>query len=327
MACMTYDRTRAMIDGRVKPEGIDLNYLAIENPSEIFVRTLNQYEFAVSELSLSSYYTAKAADKPMIAIPVFPSRLFRHSYIFVNSDSGIREPRDLIGKKVGTPRYHMTAPIWIRGMLQHEYDVPLEKIRWFTERPEKISSSSKMNVKLERIPEGRTLDQLLVSGELDAVTEAHLPPSYLQRSSKVKRLFPDYKQAEVGYYRRTKVFPIMHTIILRRDFYETYPWAAVSLHKSFVEAKKLYYESRLDPVQGKESNPWALSSLEEERALFGGDPYPYSLNENGLALRTLMQYMIEQGLLDREMELDDIFAPNTIRLQGVYSSDATTPMY
>tara|TARA_Y100000294_G_C8491489_1_gene310953 strand:- start:352 stop:990 length:639 start_codon:yes stop_codon:yes gene_type:complete len=212
-------------------------------------------------------------------------------------------------------------------MLQHEYDVPLEKIRWFTERPEKISSSSKMNVKLERIPEGRTLDQLLVSGELDAVTEAHLPPSYLQGSSKVKRLFPDYKQAEVGYYRRTKIFPIMHTIILRRDFYETYPWAAVSLHKSFVEAKRLYYESRLDPVQGKESNPWALSSLEEERALFGGDPYPYSLNENGVALRTLMQYMIEQGLLDREMELDDIFASNTIRLQGVYSSDATTPMY
>ncbi len=120
MACMTYDRTRAMIDGRVKPEGIDLNYLAIENPSEIFVRTLNQYEFAVSELSLSSYYTAKAADKPMIAIPVFPSRLFRHSYIFVNSDSEIREPQDLIGKKVGTPRYHMTAPIWIRGPMNFD---------------------------------------------------------------------------------------------------------------------------------------------------------------------------------------------------------------
>ncbi|MBI2184073.1 MAG: ABC transporter substrate-binding protein [Thaumarchaeota archaeon] len=312
---MTYDRTRALIDGTVKPEGVELNYLAIENPSDIFVRMLKHHEFQASELSLSSYYTAAAQNPPFIAIPVFPSRLFRQSYIFVNADSNIKEPRDLIGKKVGTPRYHMTAPIWIRGILQHEYDIPLEKIRWFTERPEKITSQ-RMNVKLEMIPESTTLDQLLESGELDAITEAHLLPSYLRGSTKVKRLFPDYKTVEIEYYRKTRIFPIMHTVVIRRDVYDANPWVAVSLHKAFTEAKKACYTARLDPVQGKESYPWALAALEEEKRLMGDDPYPYSIEENRHVLKALLQYMFEQGLVDKEVPLESMFAPNTLSIKG-----------
>jgi 4,5-dihydroxyphthalate decarboxylase len=315
LACMTYDRTFSLKDGSVAPEGIDLNYLAIENPGAIFVRMLNNYEFDSCEMSLSSYLTARSENKPMIAIPVFTSRVFRHSYIFVNSDSGIREPRDLIGKKVGTPRYHMTAPIWIRGILQHEYDVPLEKIRWYTERPEKIASPN-MKVDLKPIPEGSSLERLLESGELDAVTEAHLFPSYFNGRGRIRRLFPDYKTVEADYYRRNKVFPIMHVIVLKREVYDANPWVAVSLHSAFVESKRRFYALASDLVQGKLSNPWSLAALEELKELMGDDPYSYSLGQSEGTLRTLVDYMIEQGLLGPLPSLEELFAPNTIRLTG-----------
>ena len=235
MACSNYDRTRALFDGRVAVDGVDLNALdlAVE---EIFFRMLRHHEFDVAEMSLSSYVLSLFSENPrLIAIPVFPSRFFRHSCIFVHAGSGIREPRDLIGKRVGVPEYQMTAGVWIRGALADHYGVPVSSVAYFRGgeetpgRPEKIAISLPPEIRVETIPEGHTLSTMLASGEIDAVYTARMPSTFADGSGKVRRLFENYQQVEQEYFARTKIFPIMHTIVIRRDVYERSPWVAQSL--------------------------------------------------------------------------------------------------
>src|SRR5580704_10064768 len=248
MACWNYDRTRALMEGRIPVDGVELNYLNLP-VEEIFFRMLRHREFDVAELSLSSYTVSLFRDDPpFIAIPIFLSRYFRHSCIYVNADSGIREPRDLIGKRIGNPEYQMTAPVWIRGILSDEYGVPVTSVSYLSggeEQPgrtEKIPLSLPPEIRLEAIPPDKTLSRMRETGEIDALYTARAPSTFFNGSGKVRRLFSNYAAVEREYYQKTRIFPPMHIIAIRRDVYEANRWVAQSLYKAFVTAQKEAYE-------------------------------------------------------------------------------------
>src|SRR5499427_9156095 len=242
LACWDYDRTQALQSGLVQPEGIDLTFLA-QPVEETFFRMLRYREYDCAELSLSSYaMTLAADDPPFIAIPVFPSRFFRHSCIFVSAKSGIRQPKDLAGRRVGVPEYQMTAPVWIRGILQDEYGVDPASPEYLSGgeeepgRDEKLKLDLPAKIRLEAIAADKTLSRMLADGEIDALHTARIPSTFASRPGAVRRLFEDYVEVEKSYYRKTRIFPIMHTVVLRRDVYEANRWIAQALLKAFVQA-------------------------------------------------------------------------------------------
>ena len=318
LSCWEYDRTRALQEGTVQVEGVDLTYLPL-HVEETFWRMLRYQEFDAAECSMSSYLMARERGYPrLIAIPVFPSRFFRHSFIFINSESGIEAPKDLVGKRVGVPEYQITAAVRVRGILQHEYGVPPEKMKWFTGgaedpgREEKLRPDLPKDIDIRWIGPERTLSSMLEQGELDALICAHIPSPFVRRSPKVKRLFSNFREVEKDYYRRTKIFPIMHTIVLREEVYEKYPWVAQSLCKAFAEAKRVCEETLYKYSALKYMLAWSFADIEEERELFGDEFWPYGLDPNRHVLDTLIQYSHEQGLTKKPTELKSLFAPNTL---------------
>jgi 4,5-dihydroxyphthalate decarboxylase len=318
MACSNYDRTRALFDGRVRVEGIDLNCLCLP-VEEIFFRMLRHHEFDVSEMSLSSYVVSLFTEnRRFIAIPVFPSRIFRHSCIFVHSNSHISEPRDLIGKRVGVPEYQMTAGVWIRGMLSDEYGVPVSSVTYFRGgeeepgRPEKLRLSLPPEIRLESIPEGNTLSGMLAAGEIDALYTARMPSTFLDGSRRVRRLFSNYQNVERDYYVKTKIFPIMHTVVIRRDVYDGSPWIAQSLLKAFKTAQAIAYNNLYDSGALAAMLPWLMQHVEQTRALMGADFWPYGLEKNEHTLDTFLRYSFEQGLSQRRLRATELFAEETL---------------
>ena len=242
-----YDRTRALADGTVRPEGIELNVLELP-VEETFFRMARNREFDVAEMSMSSYTVSLHRDpQPFVAIPVFPSRFFRHSCIYVSAKSGIREPKDLIGRKIGTPEYQMTAPVWIRGILADDYGVKPDSVEYWTggeeetRRDEKIKLDLPSKFKVRPIRPDQTLSAMIAAGEIDALHTARAPSTFHSMPGTVKRLFPDFVAVEREYYRRTKIFPIMHVLAIRREVYEKNRWIAMSLHKAFVKAQRRVY--------------------------------------------------------------------------------------
>ena len=310
LAIQNYDHTRALGDGTVSVEGFDLKVVLVSPPSQIFLRMLNDEEFDASEMSLSNYMIALAhGDRRFVAIPVFPSRVFRHSYIWINSNAGIREPRDLIGKRVGIADYSMTALLFVRGMLKHEYNVLPEDIHWFRRRSEHVPIKAPPTLRIDNIERDQTLDGLLVEGKLDAVAVTSPPESFKSGSPLVRRLFPDARQVESEYYRRTKIFPIMHLVVVRRRLYEKNPSIARALTKAFHEAKQQAYE-RLE--EGLFPVPWMNLDLEYARQSVGVDTYPYGVKMNLPTLEAATGYSYEQGLTDRKLSVSELFAPETI---------------
>ena len=316
--CWNYDRTRALMDGRVQPDGIDLNYLNMP-VEETFFRMLRHKEFDVAEMSLSSYTVSLFSEaRPFIAIPIFPSRFFRHSCIYVNAASGIREPKDLIGKRIGNPEYQMTAPAWIRGILQDEYKVPVDSVTYFTGgeeepgRPEKLKLDLPPNIKVERIGPQQTLSAMLASGEIDALYTARMPSSFLTSGGKVKRLFENYVDVEKAYYRKTKIFPVMHTVVIRREVYEQNRWVAQALYKAFCEAQAETYKDLYETAALKAMLPWLTAHVEEARAEMGEDFWPYGLEKNHATLDTFLRYSYEQGLSKFKLKPEDLFAPEAL---------------
>ena len=314
IACGDYDRTRPLIDGTVKPEGLELNWLVLPH-LEIWTRMLNYYDFDASELSLSSYLIARTIGKPLIAIPVFPARAFRHSYVFINTKSGICEPKDLTGKRVGLAEFQQTATVWVRGTLQHEYGVNLDEIEWYT-----WTTHSRMEMELPKrysvhhLRPDRKPDEMLFNGELDAVILASLFPSLLNPPPHVQRLFQNYEEVEAAYFRKTGIFPIMHTVALRQDLWEEHPWIARSLFKAFQRAKEIAYERLNDVSPYKISLAWFRRPVQEQKEILGADPWPYGLEQNRHVVATLMQYLYEQGLAKEKVEVDKVFAANTLDL-------------
>lgn len=318
LACWDYDRTRALLEDRIAPDGIELVGLNLP-VEETFFRMMRHREFDVAEMSLSSYVVSRFAAEPaFIAIPVFPSRFFRHSSIFINRDRGIREPRDLAGKRVGLPEYQLTACVWIRGLLSDEYGVPLASPGYFTggeEQPgreEKIKVTLPPGVRLEPIPAGQTLSRMLDAGELDAVYAPRIPSTFRHGSGSVRRLFEDYLTVEREYFQRTRIFPIMHTVIIRRDVYRQNPWVAQSLYKAFLRAQRQAYQDLYEAAALKFMLPWLLRHVEETREVMGEDFWPYGLEPNRRTLETFLRYSFEQGLSARQLKPEELFAPESL---------------
>ncbi len=316
LACWNYDRTRALLEDRVPIEGIELNYLNLP-VEETFFRMLRNREFDVAELSLSSYTVSLFKEPaPFVAIPVFPSRFFRHSCIYIHAGSGIREPMDLAGKRIGNPEYQMTAPVWIRGILSDEYGLPVSSPIYLSGgeeepgRSEKIALSLPPEIRTQAIPADKTLSQMIATGEIDALYTARAPSSF-GASDKVLRLFPDYQSVEQEYYRKTKIFPTMHIIAIRRELYEQHRWVAQSLYKAFLTAQREAYEQLHDMAALKTMLPWLVRHVEDTERIMGRDFWPYGLEPNLQTLSTFLRYHHEQGLSKRRLEPKDLFAPET----------------
>src|SRR5215208_5535375 len=273
IACGNYDRTRAIIDGRVKVEGCAVNYLPLY-PEEIFHRAFKFQEFDVSELSFSSYLRT-IDTSPYIGIPAFVSRIFRHSGIYIRTDSGIKTPADLRGKRIGLPEYQITAVVWMRGMMQHEYGVKPTEIHWRSGGQEEAGRDERTPLKpiagldLKPIGKDQTLVNMLRDGELDALFTARGPSSFLRGEPHIKRLFPDIRATEMAYYKKTKLFPVMHLVGIRKSLVAAHPWLATSLYKAFLEAKRLAMIDLLDVNALMVTLPWLSAATHATQAAMG----------------------------------------------------------
>ena len=318
MACWNYDRTRALMDGSVRPDGIDLTYLNLP-VEETFFRMLRHREFDVAEMSLSSYTVSMFREpRPFVAIPIFPSRFFRHNSIYINASAGIREPKDLVGKRIGTPEFQMTAPVWIRGILSDHYGVPVDSVTYWTGgeeepgRDEKIKLDLPSTIRVQPIGPTQTLAAMLASGEIDALHTARMPSTFAGGRGKVTRLFPNFREVEQQYFRDTGIFPIMHAIVIRRDVYEQNRWIAQSLFKAFVEAQRQTYDDLYVTAALKAMLPWLTDHVEETRALMGDDYWSYGFARNRPTLATFLRYHHEQGLSKRLLTPEELFAPEAM---------------
>lgn len=325
LACHDYDRIRPLWDGGVSAEGIDLNVVLLP-VEEIFFRMVRYQEFDAAEMSLSSFLISKSRGQPrFVAIPVFPSRKFRHADIYIRKDSQIKRPEDLQAGRIGMPEYQMTAAVWMRGILQEFYDVVTTEVDWFTggtERPgreERLKITLPPAFRLKAIPPDTTLIELLHKGEIDAIITARVPSPFVRGEDWIARLFPNSKEVEMEYFRKTGIFPIMHTVVFREDIYEKYPWAAQSLYKAFCKAKDLCFERMLNSAALTVSLPWLHKELEDAVALMGKDFWVYGLEGNKRTISKLMEYMHQQGLLAQNFnpEVETLFPQSTLHTFGI----------
>lgn len=314
-ACWNYDRISALVDDRVTVEGVNLRYINLP-VDETFFRMARYKEFDVAEMSLSSYcISLHSKEQPFIAIPVFPSKFFRHSCIYVNANSGIVNPSDLNGKRVASPEYQMTAPVWIRGILQDHYGVDQRTQQHFTGGQEQPGRAERYALNLDfvkPIDSVSTLSQMLYTGEIDALYAARTPSSFLKGDGKVVRLFPNFADVEKQYYKDTGIFPAMHVIVVRREIYNQYPWIAQNLVRAFSQAQEYAYTDLQETDALKTMLPWLPAHIEETIKDFGNDWWAYGVDKNRTMLETFCKYHYEQGLSPRKLEIDELFAKETL---------------
>ncbi|MBX5489545.1 MAG: ABC transporter substrate-binding protein [Chloroflexi bacterium] len=307
-----YDRTLALYTGEVRPEGVELDY-TVGHPNQIFRRMLASAEFDVSEMSAANYLCAVArGDRRFVAIPVFPSRVFRHGSLFVNAAAGITAPADLRGRRLGVPEYAQTANVWVRALLQHEYGVRPEEIHWVRGSTEKIDFTLPPGVRVDDAPPGSDLSAMLEAGEIDALAAPEKPASFLAGSPRVRRLFPNFAEVEADYYRRTGHFPIMHLVVLQRALYEAERTLPRRLYAAFEAAKQRAYEGLLRSGILLTSLAFQTAYAERERGLLGDDPFAYGLARARATVEVLAQYVYEQGLAPRRVALEELFAAETL---------------
>jgi ABC-type nitrate/sulfonate/bicarbonate transport system substrate-binding protein len=314
-ACGLYDRMTALYTGEVRPVGIDLNFIAVNDPRALFDRMAARQEFDASEMSTSEYVSRFAAGKcPFVAIPAFPSRMFRHGFITVDSRV-VKTPKDLEGKRIGVQLYTMTAAVWIRGLLQHDHGVDLSTIQWVEgamEEPRPHGNPTVLPplkpVSIVANTSGKSLSELLEAGDIQAVVGADVP-SAIRRVPHVKRLFPDFRAEEKAYYRRTKIFPIMHLVVLRREFHERHPFAATSLFNALEESRSLAQRRMRYLGALRYMLPWLPAELDEIDEVFGGDPWPYGIEPNRPTLEALVRFLADQSMIAAPVKLEDLFVP------------------
>ncbi len=314
-ACGLYDRMLALYTGEAKPDGIDFNFLAIDDPRQIFDRMGKNLEFDACEMSSSEVISRRAAGRnEMVALPVFPSRVFRHGFITINRKA-VKAPKDLAGKRIGTPLYTQTAAVFIRGLLQDEYGVDLSGVHWVQGATNSAESHGHpaappllKPISIEQNSSGYSLSELLEKGEIQAIIGSGLPDS-LRSNGDVQRLFPDFHARELDYFRRTRIFPIMHLVAVRRDVYEKHPFIATSLTKAMTEAKDIALEKMRDLGALRYMLPGMTAELDEIDATFGGDPWPYGIEPNRPTLEALVRYMVEQSLIKAPIPVDELFVP------------------
>jgi 4,5-dihydroxyphthalate decarboxylase len=314
-ACGLYDRMLALYTGEVKPEGIDLNFLAIDDPRQIFDRMGKNLEFDACEMSSSEVFSRYAAGRrEMVALPIFPSRVFRHGFITVNRKA-VKTPKDLEGKRIGVPLYTQTAALFIRGLLSDEYGVDLSGAHWVQGATNSAESHGNpaappllKPVSIEQNRSGYSLSELLERGDIQAIIGSGLPDA-LRTNPDVQRLFPDFRAVELDYYRRTRIFPIMHLVAIRRDVYERHPFIATSLYQAMHEAKDIALEKMRHVGALRYMLPGMTAELDEIDATFGGDPWPYGTEPNRPTLEALVRYMAEQSLIKAPIPIDELFVP------------------
>ncbi len=315
LACGDYDINRGLIEGTVRPEGIDLVPVTLSSPERHW-RMMRGREFDVCELSLASYLILRdRRSLPFIAIPVFPHRRFRHSYIFVNAKAGIETPKHLEGRRVGIRTWQNTALLWVRGILEDHYGVDLTRIEWIRQDEEDVPFTLPPRFKVSQLGRERNLNTMLVEGEVDALIHPEIPSAFRQGDPRVKRLFPDAKGEEQRYYRATGLFPLMHTVVIREDLLAAHPWVATAMLKAFRQSKELAWRKMEDPR--RVSLAWLRELIEEERALLGPDPWPYDLPSNRRALETMIGYAHRHGTIAEPMAPEALFFPPSLEVMPV----------
>lgn len=313
LAISHYDRHVPFFDSTVKPKGLDLNILIVgqsdrqRDGEDRHERMLQKGEFDVAEISLSSYLMAKSRNMPFTAIPVFPRRLFSLSQMWINVDAGIRQPKDLIGKKVGLHSFQNTLATLSKGDLQSEFDVPWRKIHWLLSKKDNIEFEPEKGVTIEQLPHTANVGEMLERGEISAMMTPHPPKPVLRGSKKIRRLFADPKSEDLRYYKKNGFFPIMHVVAFRDDVLKKHPEAAQSLFDAFSEAKRICREFYSDPNWSWLA--WGRQAFEEEEKLLGPDPWPYGLEKNRANLERFVGYSLDQGLMAKKMTAGELFLP------------------
>ncbi len=306
LACGDYEITRALKEGTVTPDGIELTVLTNMDSTTRHWRFLRNQDFDVAECSCSSYLVARDQNMPFTAIPVFLHRRFRHGFIFINTTKGIEKPTDLIGRKIGVKQYQSSAQLWIRGFLEHEYGVPHRSIDWYAELDESIEFTPPADLKLTRLPHDKSVETMLAEGELDAVLHPDIIDPILEGDPRVGRLFPNYKQEEIAFYNKTGIFPIMHVMGIRQEIVERYPWVPINLFHAFNQAKDLAMKRMVNPRIVPLA--WYMEAWEEQSRILGPDPWQYGMTEgNRDQLERLTVYSHEQGMASRKLDVDDLF--------------------
>ena len=312
LAIGEYDHVRDLVDGTVSVAGVDLNVLRLPI-EEMFYRFLLHGEFDVSEVSLAKIAALAAQDdRRFVALPVFTSRVFRHSSIYVRSDSGITRPEELAGKRVGVPEWAQTAAVYSRGLLAHEYGVDLASIHWHQAgvneagRREKVALELPSGIRLDVVAD-RSLSEMLLGGDLDAVLSARAPAPFIAADPRIRRLFADHRDVEAVYARKTGIFPIMHVVALRREVFDRHRWLAMNLFKAFDQARRRSLERLADVTASHFPLPWAPDELERARDLFGADPWPYGVEANRTTLDAFLSYAFEQGVCRRRLAPETLF--------------------
>jgi len=317
MATADYDHIRDLVHGLVRADGIALTALVLQ-VEEIFHRFIKNLEWDVSEISFAKYTAMRSQGAaPMVAIPVFPSRVFRHSSLYIRTDRGITAAKDLEGRSVGIPEWAQTAGIYARGMLAEYYGVDLARIRWVQAgvnqpgRAEKVELKLPAGIRYEARADS-SLSELLAKGEIDAAMSARVPASFAEGRPGIARLFPDYRGEEMRYYRATGIFPIMHAIAIRRTLFERHPWIAMNLFKAFEEAKRRSAERIADITAARIPLPWSSALAAEFAEVFGPDLFPYGIDANRPTLEAFCRFAHDQGITERRMSPDDLF-PREVR--------------
>lgn len=306
LACGDYEIVRALKEGTVEPDGIELTVLTDMDSTTRHWRFLRNREFDMAETSASSYVVSRDQGFPFQALPVFLHRRFRHGFVFINTGKGIRAPADLIGRRIGVKSFMVTAILWLRGILEHEYGVPHRSIEWFAELDEDVDFTPPPGLRLNRLPHEKSVEAMLAEGELDAVLHSSLIKPFVRKDPRVARLFPDYKREEIAYFRKTGIFPIMHVLGIKREILDAHPWVAVNMFNAFNRAKALAMRRlenpRIVPLA------WYREAWEEQQEILGADPWEYGLTpQNRRTLETLVGYSHEQGLISRAIPLEELF--------------------
>ena len=308
LACGNYEITRALKDGIVTPDGVDLTVLTDMDSTTRHWRFLRNREFDMAETSASSYIVARGHDFPIDAIPVFLHRRFRHGFVFINTQKGITKPTDLIGRRIGIKSFLVTAIHWMRGLLEKEYGVPHRSVEWVAELDEDVDFTPPPGLRLTRLPADRSVEDMLAEGELDAVIHSDIIKPFVAKDPRVGRLWPNYKQEEIAFYGRTGIFPIMHVMGIRRELVERHPWLPINMFHAFNKAKTIGMEKAMNPRLVPLA--WYQEAMEEQEQILGDDPWEYGITEkNRKTLEMLAGFSFEQGLLPRKFSLDELFLP------------------
>ena len=306
LACGDYEIVRALKDGEVEPDGIDLTVLTDMDSTTRHWRFIRNRDFDMAETSASSYIVARDQGQPVTALPVFLHRRFRHGFVFINTQKGIKAPKDLIGRRVGIKSYLVTAGHWMRGILEHEYGVPHDAVEYFAELDEDLEFTPHAGLKINRLPHDKSVETMLAEGELDAVIHSSIIKPIVARDPRVARLFPDFKAEEIAYYRRTGIFPIMHVLGVKQEIVDAHPWVPINMFLAFERAKTLAMKRMANPRIVPLA--WYREAWEEQEHTLGADPWEYGLGKrNRHTIETLAGFSHEQGLTRRRLTADDLF--------------------